>query len=46
MKFKNVVVAGAGVLGSQIAYQTAYCGLNVTVLIREEDGVDNVKARF
>ena len=46
MKFKNIVIAGAGVLGSQIAYQTAYCGLNVTVLIREEDGVDNVKARF
>ena len=46
MKFKNVVVAGAGVLGSQIAFQTAYCGFNVTVLIREEDGVKEVKKRF
>lgn len=28
---KNIVVAGGGVLGSQIAYQVAYCGFNVTI---------------
>ncbi len=28
---KNIVVAGGGVLGSQIAYQAAYCGFNVTI---------------
>ena len=37
MKYKNVVVAGGGVLGSQIAFQTAYCGFNVTILVREDD---------
>lgn len=28
---KNIMIAGAGVLGSQIAYQTALSGFNVTV---------------
>ena len=31
MAFKNITVAGAGVLGSQIAYQTALNGFRVTV---------------
>ena len=31
MSFKNITVAGAGVLGSQIAYQIALSGFNVTV---------------
>ncbi len=31
MDIKNVTVAGGGVLGSQIAFQPAYCGFNVTV---------------
>lgn len=30
MDIKNVTVAGGGVLGSQIAFQSAYCGFNVT----------------
>ena len=38
---KNVVVIGGGVLGSQIAFQTAYCGFNVTILAREND-IDTV----
>ena len=37
MDFKKIVVAGGGILGSQIAFQAAYCGYNVTILIREED---------
>ena len=37
MKYKKIVVAGGGILGSQIAFQTAYCGFDVTILIREED---------
>ena len=37
MKYKKIVVAGGGVLGSQIAFQTAYCGFNVTVLVRNDD---------
>lgn len=31
MDIKNVTVAGGGMLGSQIAFQSAYCGVNVTV---------------
>ncbi len=38
MKYKNIVVAGGGVLGSQIAFQCAYCGFNVTVLVINEEG--------
>ncbi|MFQ7076501.1 MAG: hypothetical protein ACLRSW_00295 [Christensenellaceae bacterium] len=34
MKIKNVVVAGGGVLGSQIAFQAAYCGFDVTIWLR------------
>ena len=46
MKYRNIVVAGAGVLGSQIAFQTAYCGFNVTVLVRPEDDQKAIKKRF
>ena len=37
MKYKKVVVAGGGVLGSQIAFQSAYCGFDVTIWLRSED---------
>ena len=36
MKFKNVVVAGGGILGSQIAFQSAYSGFNVTIFYTPE----------
>ena len=37
MNYKKIVVAGGGILGSQIAYQTAYSGFDVTILIRDEE---------
>lgn len=43
MNYQNIVVIGGGVLGSQIAYQTAYSGYNVTILVREDD--DKTKIR-
>ncbi len=43
MKIKNVTIAGAGVLGSQIAWQTAYKGFNVTVYDAFETGIENCK---
>ena len=46
MKFKNVTVAGGGVLGSQIAFQTAYCGFNVTVWLRDEQSCKETQAKL
>ena len=46
MKYKNVVVAGGGVLGSQIAFQSAYCGFNVTILIRKEDSLESLQSKL
>ncbi len=37
MEYKKIVVAGGGVLGSQIAFQSAYCGFDVTIWLRSED---------
>lgn len=36
---KKIVVAGGGVLGSQIAFQTAYCGFDVTIWLRSEASI-------
>ena len=46
MKYKNVVVAGGGVLGSQIAFQSAYSGFNVTILIRKEDSLESLQSKL
>ena len=46
MNYKNIVIAGGGVLGSQIAFQSAYCGFNVTILIRKEDSQEDVKEKL
>lgn len=40
MNIKKVVVCGGGILGSQIAFQSAYCGYDVTILIRKEDSLE------
>ncbi len=40
---KNVTVAGSGVLGSQIAYQSAYSGKNVTIYDISDDAVAKAK---
>ncbi len=53
MSYKKVVVAGGGVLGSQIAFQSAYCGFDVTIWLRSEGSIgrtqpkiDNLKAEY
>lgn len=46
MEIKNVVVAGGGVLGSQIAFQTAYKGFNVKVWLRSEDSIKRALPKF
>lgn len=35
--YKNIVIAGGGVLGSQIAFQSAYSGFNVTIYSTDEE---------
>jgi len=40
MKISNVTIAGAGTLGSQIAWQTAFNGFNVTVCDAFEKGLE------
>ena len=46
MNYKKIVVAGGGILGSQIAFQTAYCGFDVTVLIRKEDSKKDLQDKL
>ena len=43
MKIKNVTIAGAGTLGSQISWQTAYKGFNVTVYDVFDKGIERGK---
>ena len=46
MNFRNVTVAGTGVLGSQIAYQTAYKGLLVRVYDISDEVLVHARERF
>ena len=43
MNYKKIVISGGGILGSQIAFQSAYCGYDVTILIRKEDSKKDVE---
>ena len=43
---KNIVVAGGGVLGSQIAFQAAYCGFNVTIWLRSEGSITRAQPKL
>lgn len=46
MNIKNVTVFGAGVLGTQIAFQTAFHKFNVTLYDIKDEFLDKAKARF
>lgn len=43
---KNITVIGGGVLGSQIAFQIAYSGFDVTVWLRSHESVNRTKAKL
>ena len=43
---KNIVIMGGGVLGSQIAFQTAFCDYNVIVWLRSEGSIERTKAKL
>lgn len=46
MKIKKVVVAGGGVLGSQIAFQCAYCGFDVTIWLRSQGSIGRTRPKL
>lgn len=46
MNYKNITVAGSGVLGYQIAFQTAFHGFNVTVYDINDAVLEKAKAKF
>ncbi|TWT05316.1 3-hydroxyacyl-CoA dehydrogenase [Planococcus sp. CPCC 101016] len=46
MDYKKITVAGSGVLGSQIAYQTAFKGFDVTIYDINEAAVESSKRRL
>ena len=43
---KNITIAGGGVLGSQIAFQTAFCGFDVKILLRSEESIGRTKPKL
>lgn len=46
MSYKTVCVAGGGVLGSQIAFQAAYCGFDVTIWLRSEGSIGRTQPKI
>lgn len=45
LNYKNITVAGSGVLGSQIAFQTAFKGFNVSVYDINDEAIAAAKVR-
>ncbi len=46
MEIKNVVLIGGGVLGSQIAYQSAFKGFNVSMYLRSDASVERARPKI
>ena len=46
IRIDNVTVLGTGVLGSQIAYQSAYSGFEVTAYDISDEIVNTARKRF
>ncbi len=46
MEIKKVTIAGSGVLGSQIAFQTAFKGFDTNVWLRSEASIERAKPFF
>lgn len=46
MSFHKIVVAGGGVLGSQIAFQSAYCGFDVTIWLRSQGSITRTQPKI
>ncbi len=46
MNMDKIVVACGGVLGSQIAFQSAFCGFDVTIWLRSEDSIKRAQPKL
>ncbi|WP_179338442.1 3-hydroxyacyl-CoA dehydrogenase [Winogradskyella ludwigii] len=46
MNYKNITIAGSGVLGYQIAFQTAFHGFQVTVYDITDENLEKAKTKF
>ncbi len=46
MRYSNVVIGGGGVLGSQIAFQAAFCGFNVKIWLRSEGSITRTQPKL
>ena len=46
MKIKNVTIVGTGVLGSQIAFQSAFKGFNVSIYDINDDALEKANERL
>lgn len=46
MNLKNITIAGSGVLGYQIAFQSAFHGFNVTVYDINDEVLEKAKSKF
>lgn len=46
MDKNKIVLAGGGVLGAQIAFQSAFCGKDVTIWLRSEGSIERAKPRI
>lgn len=46
MSFKNITVAGGGVLGSQIAFQAAFTGFNVKIWLRSKESITRTQPKI
>ncbi|MEN2768058.1 3-hydroxyacyl-CoA dehydrogenase [Ornithinibacillus xuwenensis] len=46
MNYKTITIAGSGVLGSQIAFQTAFKGFNVVIYDINDEAIEKAKERI
>lgn len=46
MSYKKITIAGGGVLGSQIAFQAAYCGFDTTIWLYKESVLQNTTEKL
>lgn len=46
MNYKKITVAGGGVLGSQIAFQTAFKGFDTTIWLRSEGSIGRTQPKL